>query len=252
MTLDLLEGRGDLLEGQVAALLALRDQLAQLLGLRERAALGLFSLRRCRLLERSRSSDRLQCSLSLSGHASLACDSQRTARKRRRSHRPRSLTSPALSVIVERATRTRSPPTRPTSRPRAPATQVSLSRVGVTGVEKVHPRLRRNGDEQLYHAELECFVDLNPQQAGVHMSRFEEIVNEAIDEVVLGEAFKAETLAAHIAERVRERQGGLRAEVTITRALPGDNADAGQRASRPRRSTRCSAPRSPPSAARAR
>ena len=31
------------------------------------------------------------------------------------------------------------------------------------------------------------------------MSRFEEIVNEAIDEVVLGEAFKAEVLAAHIA-----------------------------------------------------
>ena len=52
------------------------------------------------------------------------------------------------------------------------------------------------------------------------MSRFEEIVNEAIDEVVLGEAFKAETLAAHIAERVRERQGALRAEVTITARYP--------------------------------
>ncbi len=38
------------------------------------------------------------------------------------------------------------------------------------------------------------------------MSRFEEVVNEAIDEVILGEAFKAETLAAHIAERVRDRQ----------------------------------------------
>ena len=40
------------------------------------------------------------------------------------------------------------------------------------------------------------------------MSRFEEVVNEAIDEVVLGEAFKAETLASHIAERVRDRQDG--------------------------------------------
>ena len=39
----------------------------------------------------------------------------------------------------------------------------------------------------------------------------------------------AETLAAHIAERVRERQGGLRAEVTIARPLPGAQADAGVR-----------------------
>ena len=52
------------------------------------------------------------------------------------------------------------------------------------------------------------------------MSRFEEIVNEAIDAVVIGEALKAETLAAHIAERVRERQGGLRAEVTIRARYP--------------------------------
>ena len=52
------------------------------------------------------------------------------------------------------------------------------------------------------------------------MSRFEEVVNEAIDEVVLGEAFKAETLAAHIAERVRDRQDGCRAEVTIAARYP--------------------------------
>ena len=60
------------------------------------------------------------------------------------------------------------------------------------------------------------------------MSRFEEVVNEAIGEVVLGEsAFRAETLAQHIAERVRERQGARRAEVTIDGALPGAQAGAG-------------------------
>src|ERR1700742_523578 len=96
-----------------------------------------------------------------------------------------------------------------------PVTQVSLSRVGVTGVEKVI-RVRDGDHENLFYAELECFVDLNPRQAGVHMSRFEEIVGEAIDEVVLGEAFKAEVLAAHVAQKVRERQGGLRAEVSVT------------------------------------
>ncbi len=102
---------------------------------------------------------------------------------------------------------------------RRPSTHVSLSRVGVTGVEKVI-RIRLNGHEQLYYAELECFVDLGPKQKGAHMSRFEEVVNEAIDEVILGEAFKAETLAAHIAERVRDRQDARRAEVTIAARYP--------------------------------
>ena len=91
--------------------------------------------------------------------------------------------------------------------------------MGVTGVEKV-VRVRSNGNEQLFYAELECFVDLGAEQKGAHMSRFEEVVNEAIDEVVLGEAFKAETLAAHIAERVRDRQRARRAEVTIAARYP--------------------------------
>src|SRR2546421_2406847 len=102
---------------------------------------------------------------------------------------------------------------------RRPATHLSLSRVGVTGVEKVI-RIRSNGQEQLFYAELECFVDLGPDQKGAHMSRFEEVVNEAIDEVILGEAFKAETLAAHIAERVRDRQDGMRAEVAVAAQYP--------------------------------
>jgi GTP cyclohydrolase I/GTP cyclohydrolase-4 len=52
------------------------------------------------------------------------------------------------------------------------------------------------------------------------MSRFPEVVNEAIDDVIISEAFKAETLASHIAERVRRRQGGLRSEVTIRARYP--------------------------------
>jgi GTP cyclohydrolase IV len=118
-------------------------------------------------------------------------------------------------------------PTQPTAVPAAapdvqaglPSTQLSLSRVGVTGVEKVI-RVEAGGAENLYHARFECFVDLNPRQAGVHMSRFEEIVGEVIDAVVLGEAFRAEVLAAHIAQRVRERQGGLRAEVSVRASYP--------------------------------
>src|SRR4029079_6377864 len=101
-----------------------------------------------------------------------------------------------------------------------PAVHVSLSRVGVTGVEK-GIRLQSNGAEQLFYARLECFVDLGPSQKGAHMSRFEEVVNDAIGEVILGEAtFKAETLAQHVAELVRERQQARRAEVTIAARFP--------------------------------
>ena len=101
-----------------------------------------------------------------------------------------------------------------------PTVHVSLSRAGVTGVEKVI-RMRTDGREQLFHAKLECFVDLGPRQKGAHMSRFEEVVNEAIGEVILGEAtFQAETLAQHVAELVRDRQQARRAEVTIAARFP--------------------------------
>src|SRR3954464_15900317 len=98
---------------------------------------------------------------------------------------------------------------------RRPSTRVSLSRVGVTGLQKViRIRVGRH-DEQLFYAELECYVDLGPDQKGAHIARFDEVGEEAIDEVVLSEVLMAETLAAHIAERVRERQQALRAEVTV-------------------------------------
>jgi GTP cyclohydrolase IV len=99
---------------------------------------------------------------------------------------------------------------------RTPEIRLGLSRVGLTGVEKV-VRIR----DELFSANLECFVDLSSEQKGAHMSRFEEVVNEAIGEVVLGEApFRAETLARDIAELVRERQGAVRAEVRIAARYP--------------------------------
>ncbi len=99
---------------------------------------------------------------------------------------------------------------------RQPGVPVGLSRVGVTGVEKV---VRIRGE--LFFARFECFVDLSREQKGAHMSRFEEVINEAIGEVVLSESpFRAETLARQIAELVRARQGAHRAEVSIAARYP--------------------------------
>ncbi len=103
---------------------------------------------------------------------------------------------------------------------RRPVIGLGLSRVGVTGVEKI-VRLHQGGHERLFSARLGCVVDLGASQKGAHMSRFDETVNEAIGEVVIGEsAFRAEELAVRIAERVRERQGARRAEVTIAARYP--------------------------------
>jgi GTP cyclohydrolase I/GTP cyclohydrolase-4 len=110
--------------------------------------------------------------------------------------------------------------TQPDVQARVPSVCVSLSRVGVTGVEKVI-RLRQNGSEHLLSAVFECVVELGPDQKGAHMSRFEEVVNDAIGEVVLGEStFRAETLAEHIAQLVRVRQGARRAEVSFEARFP--------------------------------
>ena len=93
---------------------------------------------------------------------------------------------------------------------------MSLSHVGVTNVEKV----TRIG-AQLYYAKLDCFVELGPDHNAAPMSRFDEVINDVIGEVVLGEgAFKAEQLAERIAVEVRERQRALRAEVTIAARYP--------------------------------
>lgn len=101
-----------------------------------------------------------------------------------------------------------------------PRVTATLSRVGVTNVEKV-VRIGDGIEQNSFHVKLDCFVDLAAAQKGVHMSRFEEVVNEAIEEVVLGgEAFRAEILAGNLAEIIRERQGGARAEVSIEARYP--------------------------------
>jgi GTP cyclohydrolase IV len=100
-----------------------------------------------------------------------------------------------------------------------PEVRLGLSRAGVQGVAKAI-RLRWGGAEKLISAEIDCTVDLDPVQKGVHMSRFPELFEEAIDEVVIEEAFLVEELAEHIARHIVARQAAGRAEVRITAHYP--------------------------------
>jgi GTP cyclohydrolase IV len=100
-----------------------------------------------------------------------------------------------------------------------PEVRLGLSRAGVTGVKKAI-RIRYGDVEKLIAADIECTVDLDRAQKGVHMSRFPELFEEAIEEVVIGEAFLIEVLAEHIARHIVDRQRALRAEVRIAASYP--------------------------------
>ena len=101
----------------------------------------------------------------------------------------------------------------------SPEVPLALTRAGVTGVSKAI-RIRHEGRDKTFSAEISCTVDLDPRQKGVHMSRFPELFGEAIDTVVIGEAFLVETLAEHIAKQIVGRQGACRAEVRIEAQYP--------------------------------
>jgi GTP cyclohydrolase I/GTP cyclohydrolase-4 len=100
-----------------------------------------------------------------------------------------------------------------------PDVALGLSRAGVTGVQKA-VRIGRGSREKLIAATIDCTVDLDPTQKGVHMSRFPELFEEAVEGVVEDEAFLVEDLAEHVATRIVERQDALVAEVQIRARYP--------------------------------
>lgn len=100
-----------------------------------------------------------------------------------------------------------------------PAVHVSLSRVGITDMQRII-RLTSDSHPDLFYATLELFVDLNPEQMGVHMSRFGDVLEEAVDEVTSEEAADIESLAERIAHQIVQRQGALRSEVRLRARYP--------------------------------
>jgi len=101
----------------------------------------------------------------------------------------------------------------------SPDVRLSLTRAGVTGVQKA-VRVRHEGHQTVMGAQIECTVDLSREQKGVHMSRFPELFEEAIEAVVGSEALHIEALAEHIARHIVGRQSALRAEARITAQWP--------------------------------
>jgi GTP cyclohydrolase-4 len=102
------------------------------------------------------------------------------------------------------------------SRPTVP---VSLSRAGVTNLRRII-QIADGGRGVLFYAKLDLFADLNPEQSGVHMSRFSDVVETLVEEISLAPSPDIESLAERLAQQVVQTQGAIYSEVHIRAHSP--------------------------------
>jgi len=97
-----------------------------------------------------------------------------------------------------------------------PDVRLSLNRVGVSHVRRV-VQLVVDGRARVYNGEFTMVADLAPDKAGVHMSRFAEILEEATLDVLARDAKpeRIEDLVEAIAREIVQSQRAIRADVRL-------------------------------------
>ena len=93
-----------------------------------------------------------------------------------------------------------------------PAVPIGLSRAGVTKLRRII-RISDGDRSTLFYAELALFADLNPHQAGVHMSRFSDVLEELVEDISFDVSPDIESLAERLARQVVHSQQAVRSEV---------------------------------------
>ena len=101
----------------------------------------------------------------------------------------------------------------------APSIHVRLGRAGVVGIKKAL-LLGEENRQQWSEATFDLYADLDTKRAGVHMSRFSDVLEEVLEEKANISWPKIELLAEAVAQAIVERQVVSRAEVHIRTALP--------------------------------
>ena len=98
----------------------------------------------------------------------------------------------------------------------APDVRLSLNRVGVSSVKHII-RLNVGGTERVFNADFTMVADLRPDKAGVHMSRFSELLEAATLEVLArpDHPARVEDLVAQIAREIVVSQDAIRADVRV-------------------------------------
>ena len=100
-----------------------------------------------------------------------------------------------------------------------PTVHVSLSRAGVTNLRRII-QINDGGRGVLFYAKLDLFADLNPEQSGVHMSRFSDVLEPLVEEISLEPSHDIESLAERLARQVVRTQGAIYSEVHIRAQSP--------------------------------
>jgi GTP cyclohydrolase-4 len=97
-----------------------------------------------------------------------------------------------------------------------PDVRLSLNRVGVSSVKHII-RLNIDGAERLFNGDFTMVADLRPDKAGVHMSRFSELLEAATLDVLSrkDQPARMEDLVERIAREIVGSQGALRADVRL-------------------------------------
>jgi GTP cyclohydrolase-4 len=97
-----------------------------------------------------------------------------------------------------------------------PDVRLSLNRVGVSSVKHII-RLTIDGQERLFNGDFTMVADLRPDKAGVHMSRFSELLEAATLDVLArkDQPSRMEDLVERIAGEIVGSQGALRADVRL-------------------------------------
>ncbi|HXR66585.1 MAG TPA: GTP cyclohydrolase MptA [Ktedonobacteraceae bacterium] len=100
-----------------------------------------------------------------------------------------------------------------------PTVHVRLGRAGVVAVTKAI-LIGDEGRQQWFNATFDLYADLDATQAGAHMSRFNDALEEVLEEIGMKAWPRIEILAEHLARTIVEKQKVLRAEVSIHTTYP--------------------------------
>ncbi|MBV8245108.1 MAG: GTP cyclohydrolase I FolE2 [Candidatus Eremiobacteraeota bacterium] len=97
-----------------------------------------------------------------------------------------------------------------------PDVRIALNRVGVRGVRRI-VHLSVDGTDRVFNGDFAMVADLAPDKAGVHMSRFNEILEEATLDVLSRQdaAAPIEGLVEAIAREIVRSQRAVRADVRL-------------------------------------
>src|SRR5690242_1017517 len=87
-----------------------------------------------------------------------------------------------------------------------PSVHVRLGRVGVVGITKAILIGGQANQHHWFNARFDLYADLGATQAGVHMSRFSDALDEVMEDIDGNTWPNIEFLAEHIAKTIVEKQ----------------------------------------------